>query len=659
MSASSNEIITVTSCPRVVACSDSQVETANLTQSDFEVRMLDGRPFASPVLANKREFAKNGVISDEHQYVVFDPQPFSCEEYASKVGGDEAGVEQSANSYRQIQHPISSSPFLLKMASQRATLHFNPRETVIGIVTCGGLCPGLNDVIRSLTLSAHGSYHVKKVLGFRYGYWGLSAAGRHTAVELTPENVGLIHRQGGTMLGSSRGGQNVTEMVDTLQHFGVNILFTAGGDGTQKGSLAIEEECRRRGLDIAIVGIPKTIDSDISISHRTFGYETAVEEAVRAIKAAHAEASSHEYGIGVVTLMGRHSGFIAAQATIASAQANICLIPEVKVSKETLIRLLETRFKSRKYCVVVVAEGFGQDWEECKGDHGIDASGNKKNANIGEIVKGTCDKFLKSNPRYKLSTVKYIDPSYMIRACPANPSDGAFCTRLSSLAVHEAMAGNTGCVISYWFGNFVLVPTKVCVSTTRKVNPQGHLWRQVRDLTVDGESNFTYDMELHTAASPTSAAAIAASSMVPIALQKGSASASSVVTESPNTAQITSLTQNAVDLLTAASPVAKDLELPACGSVPRQRVIVIRDQSICNGEMGARSFIGNPNGNASSPIQPVPGGFSASHSPATTKAVSRSSNSNAIACHAIRALSTGVVTAALIVGAMRLGFHKQ
>ena len=449
---------------QIVKSQGSAIDPNNLTQEHFEVEVLPGRTHKNPLILQKKEFVDNGIIHDHEQRLMYEPRP----------------QEEKAG-----QFPVSQSAFTLKLACPRISLHFNPKTTVIGIVTCGGLCPGLNDVIRSLTLTAIGSYHVKKVLGFRYGYWGLSAAGRDTAIELTPDTVRTIHRQGGTMLGSSRGGQKISEMVDTLQHYGVNILFTAGGDGTQKGSLAIQEECRRRGLDVAVVGIPKTIDNDLSFSHRTFGYKTAVEEAVRAIRAAHAEASSHEYGIGVVKLMGRESGFIAAQATVSSAQVSICLIPEVPINKQMFETLLRRRFEISRHAVIVVAEGFGQNWEECNSDLGRDASGNKKLADIGVVIKQTCEKFLKSDPKYKLSTVKYIDPSYMIRACPPSASDASFCTNLSTLAVHEAMAGNTGCVITQWYNNFVLVPIKLAVSLRNIVSINGALWRQVREITVD------------------------------------------------------------------------------------------------------------------------------------------------------------------------------
>jgi 6-phosphofructokinase 1 len=444
-------------------------EVTSIRPEETAVTVLPGsKPYTNPLVEQKREFLNSGMMVDEQKTIMFNPRP-----QAEKAG----------------EFPVSVSPILLKLASPRVSLHFDPKTTVVGIVTCGGLCPGLNNVIRSLTLTAINSYHVQRVIGYKNGYWGLSKMGRDSSIELTPDVVRPIHRHGGTLLGSSRGGQNIKDMVDTLVMHKVNVLFTVGGDGTQKGAVAISEEVARRGLDIAVFGIPKTIDNDLSFSHRTFGYETAVEEAVRAIQAAYAEASSHLYGVGIVKLMGRHSGFIAAQATVSSALANMCLIPEVAIDKKTVLSLLQRRFTISKHCVIVVAEGFGQNWPECKQDLGTDPSGNKKLADIGVVVKDAVSAFLKKDPKYSISTVKYIDPSYMIRACPPSPSDAAFCSNLSTLAVHEAMAGNTACLISQWYSNYVLVPIKLAVSIRKVVRPQGSLWRMVREFTIDGDGD--------------------------------------------------------------------------------------------------------------------------------------------------------------------------
>ncbi|CAD2218641.1 Phosphofructokinase, putative [Angomonas deanei] len=431
---------------------------SNVTPKDLVVDRLPGRKYPNP----SQKHIDRGEYDDKIRHIMYDPRP------------------QDDN---DSEYPVSSNPLKCELAHPRKNIHFNPTETTFGVVTCGGICPGLNDVIRSIVLAGTTLYHVKRVIGFRYGYWGLSKEGSKTAIELSRPSVTQIHRFGGTILGSSRGPQSPKEMVDTLIRMGVNVLFTVGGDGTQRGALTISEEAKRRGVDIAVFGIPKTIDNDLSFSHRTFGFETAVEQATAAVRAAYAEAVSLNYGVGIVKLMGRESGFIAAQTAVASAQANLCLIPERPLPKETVLQLIERRFASSRNCVIIVAEGFGQDWVENTGGH--DASGNKKLIDIGVLLKKTVEKWLKENKqRYPQGTCKYIDPSYMVRACPPSSNDALFCATLATLAVHEAMAGATGCIISMRYNNYIVVPIKAATSVRRVVDLRGQLWRQVREITV-------------------------------------------------------------------------------------------------------------------------------------------------------------------------------
>eukprot|EP00796_Vickermania_ingenoplastis_P002336 gene2336-1468_t len=413
------------------------------TQADMKVERLPGRTFPNP--CKKRVLAR--AYKDDVEEIMFDPKP------QKRVEG----------------FPLSRNELTCELAAARSTIHFNPSETTFGIVTCGGICPGLNDVIRSITLAGIEQYGVKRVIGFRFGYWGLSKEGSKNAIELSRATL--------------RGPQTPQEMVDTLERLGVNVLFTVGGDGTQRGALRIYEEARKRGANISVFGVPKTIDNDLSFSHRTFGFQTAVEKGTEAVRAAYAEASSLHYGVGIVKLMGRDSGFIAAQTAVASAQANICLIPERPLPKETVLKLIERHFQRSKNCVIIVAEGFGQDWVSGPGGH--DASGNKKLIDIGALLKKEVEGWLKANvKKYPQYQVKYIDPSYMIRACPPTPNDALFCNSLATLAVHEAMAGATGCIIAMRYNNYILVPIRVATSVRRVLDIKGLLWRQVRELTV-------------------------------------------------------------------------------------------------------------------------------------------------------------------------------
>ena len=366
-------------------------------------------------------------------------------------------------------------------AGPRDKIYFDPSKLKCGIVTCGGLCPGLNDVIRALVLSLFHNYKVKNVFGFLYGYEGLTHRYGHAPVELTPATVSRIHEYGGTILGSSRGNQDIGEMVDTLDRMNLGLLFTVGGDGTLRGAQAIAEEIGRRGLKISVIGIPKTIDNDISYVERSFGFETAVSGAVKAIDAAHTEAKGARNGIGLVKLMGRESGFIAVFASLARSDVNFCLIPEVPFSLEKLLQSVRERLTRSGHAVIVVAEGAGQ---ELMGETGQrDASGNVKFKDIGLFLKDRINAYFQHTGMD--STLKYIDPSYTIRGVPANAYDSAFCLLLGQNAVHAGMAGRTNMVVGYWMNTFTHVPIPLAVSARKKVDPNSWVWSSV--LTSTGQ----------------------------------------------------------------------------------------------------------------------------------------------------------------------------
>jgi 6-phosphofructokinase 1 len=366
-------------------------------------------------------------------------------------------------------------------AGPRSKIYFDPSKLKCGIVTCGGLCPGLNDVIRAVVLSLYHNYKVKTVFGFPYGYEGLTYRFGHSPLELSPEAVSRIHEYGGTILGSSRGHQDISEMVDTLDRMNIGILFAIGGDGTLRGAQGIAEEVQRRGLKISVIGIPKTIDNDISYVERSFGFETAVSEAVEAIDAAHTEAKGARNGIGLVKLMGRDSGFIAVYASLARSDVNFCLIPESPFTLDKLLDSVRDRLQKRGHAVIVVAEGAGQDLLQA-GD-ARDASGNIRFNDIGVFLKERIGGYFQ-----KLgmdATLKYIDPSYTIRGVPANPHDSAFCLLLGQNAVHAGIAGRTNMVVGFWMGTFTHVPIPLAVSQRKKVDPESWVWSSV--LTSTGQ----------------------------------------------------------------------------------------------------------------------------------------------------------------------------
>lgn len=369
-----------------------------------------------------------------------------------------------------------------EVAGPRRKIYFDPQDTICGIVTCGGICPGLNDVIRSLVINAHFRYGVKKIYGFPYGFEGLNPDCGHEPIELEPRAVLNIHRFGGTRLGTSRGPQDTGVMVNRLQELGVNVLFVIGGDGSQRGALGIHEEARRRNYPLAVVGVPKTIDNDMIFMDKSFGFETACASAVDVVHSAHTEAVSCRNGIGLVKLMGRHSGFIACAAAIASGEVNVALIPEVPFALEGengLLRFLEKRLEERGHAVLVVAEGAGQEHLHHQG--GTDASGNIRLGDIGVFLRERINAhFAARNTEINL---KYIDPSYVIRSVPAGTQDSIYCQRLAQAAVHAAMAGKTGIIVARWHSVYCHVPIRVATSARRTVDARKDIWFSVLEST--------------------------------------------------------------------------------------------------------------------------------------------------------------------------------
>ncbi len=375
-----------------------------------------------------------------------------------------------------------TEPVSFEKAGPRAKIYFDPSKVKAAIVTCGGLCPGLNNVIRSLVAQLWFRYGVRSIFGIRYGFQGFIPDFGHSMLELSPALVGEIHELGGTILGSSRGSQDIGAIVDSLERLNVRVLFTVGGDGTLRGAQAIFEEITRRGLKIAVVGVPKTIDNDIPYISRTFGYDTAVDMATLAIRSAHVEAQGAPNGVGVVKLMGRHSGYIACSAALAMREVNLVLVPEQRFDLEGergILTFLQQRLEARGHAVVVVAEGAGQDLFDAT--TGRDASGNVKLQNIGRFLSDRIKAHFKELG-WEIN-LKYIDPSYIIRAAPANSKDAIFCGNLAEHAVHAAMAGKTGIVVGLWHDKFTHVPLLTATQGRKLVDLEGALWRSTLEST--------------------------------------------------------------------------------------------------------------------------------------------------------------------------------
>lgn len=374
-------------------------------------------------------------------------------------------------------------PISFEKAGPKENIFFEPAKTKVAIVTCGGLCPGVNNVIRSLVNQLHYRYGINRILGIRYGYEGLVSKYNHPVIEMTSRMVRDIHLSGGTFLGTSRGHQDVSEMVDTLEILNVNILFCIGGDGTLRGAHAIHEEIAKRNLKIAVAGIPKTIDNDIDLIQKSFGFETAFSIANDIIRNAHNEAFSANNGVALVKLMGRDSGFIAASAALAIQEVNFVLIPEISFElhgPKGFMNVLRKRLDDRHHAVIVVAEGAGQDLFESS-ETELDASGNIKHKDIGLFLKEKIkEEFNSIGIPY---TIKYIDPSYIIRSAPANPNDSKFCNLLAQNAVHAALSGKTDFVVGHWNDGFTLLPISMAVAKRKKIDVKGELWWNVLEAT--------------------------------------------------------------------------------------------------------------------------------------------------------------------------------
>jgi len=366
-----------------------------------------------------------------------------------------------------------------EMAGPREKIYFDPSKLKCGIVTCGGLCPGVNDVIRAIVLGLFYHYGVETVFGFRYGFEGLTYRHGHVPLELNHDIVGDIHKKGGTILSSSRGPQDIPEMVDTLERMNVGILFTIGGDGTLRGAKVIAEEIAQRNLKIGVIGIPKTIDNDISFVEQSFGFETAVSASRTAVYSAHTEAMGARNGVGLVKLMGRDSGFIAAYATLANNDVNFCLVPEVRFTPEIFLDALKDRLERRGHAVIVAGEGAGQDLMEARQER--DASGNIRFGEIGIFITDQIKNYF--NEAGIEVNLKYIDPSYTIRSMPANSKDSAFCLLLGHNAVHAAMTGRTDMLVGNWKGAFTHVPIELAVSKRKQIDPGGRFWSNVLSCT--------------------------------------------------------------------------------------------------------------------------------------------------------------------------------
>jgi 6-phosphofructokinase 1 len=437
----------------------------DLSKFDFEVECLGECRVPSPLVVK----GENRKFVPDDERIIVQNEAKALADFQAEHGYVPA--MEGAGPREQVFHPY----FLSRAA----------------VVTCGGLCPGLNSVIKGVIETLNQEYGIKDVVGIPYGYAGLADPKTYPPIMLDADKVDTIHLEGGSILGTSRGNQDVEVMVQNLVNMRINMLFTIGGDGTLKGASQIAAEIKKRGLEISVVGVPKTVDNDIQFVGSTFGFETAVYQSTPVITAAHAEARSVYNGLGIVKLMGRDSGFISAYATLANPVVNFCLIPEDDWSLEGpngLLEAVERRFRRKSHAVITVAEGAGQnifkDLPERR-----DASGNILKYDIGTYL---CERFQQHFGERDIPVaLKYFDPSYSIRSVAASGTDQILCHRLAEYAVHAAMAGKTNMVAGYWNRSFVNVPIPVATFERQKIDIDGPLWRSV--LACTGQEKYFAD----------------------------------------------------------------------------------------------------------------------------------------------------------------------
>ncbi|BBH52092.1 ATP-dependent 6-phosphofructokinase [Fluviispira sanaruensis] len=403
-------------------------------------------------------------------------------------GKDRVLVDISLEGLLKASRPDSGKivfqPPTFELAGPREKIFWNPENTKVAIVTCGGLAPGLNNVIQNLVTFLSDRYRVKNIYGVPYGYQGFSHDPQTKRFafgwrRLDPFSVQNIDFEGGSVLGTGRGHSNHVAIVDALMLRDINILFTIGGDGTLAGANAIHEEIKRRKVPITLIGIPKTIDNDVLWVSKTFGFESAVGKAVEALRCAQTEARSAFHGIGLVKIMGRNCGALTATAAVAMNDIDFVLVPEVPIKLEGPNGLLNTIVKKvidKGYITIAVAEGAGQDLFP-PSETEKDASGNIKLKDIGKFLqKKIVDEFKTRNIE---TTLKYIDPSYMLRSQTTSADDSVFCAKLGQNAVHAAMAGKTGCMIGYAHERFTHVPLAAVAVGKKRLDTNESIWLSV------------------------------------------------------------------------------------------------------------------------------------------------------------------------------------
>lgn len=423
-------------------------------------------------------------------------------DYQNPRSENEIGIYRSPESRRlatadvdilRLFEQAGSPPPSFPEAGPRKELCFDPHRVKAAVVTTGGLAPGLNSVVHSIVDRHFNTYELNETLGGAVygiydGFRGLRDCASNSTT-LNPKVTLDWLRQGGSNLGSIRfrdpqGEKHlVDEIAKSITQMAIDILYVIGGDGSQ----LIAHKVAQAVPSISVLGVPKTMDNDVLWVRESFGFDTTVEQATHAINALHFEAQSTRR-VGLLQFFGAESGFVAANAALASGQVDLVLIPEAfnNLSDEQLqhywkmlLGHLDDRVKRQAHmphAIVVVAEGVET------------ALVQQKSRKLGR--KGDFLELLKQDiagkvrdRRGRCLEIFVNEPRHYIRSGAANAHDQIFCERLGALAVDNGLAGYTNCMVSHWLTEYVLVPLELVVQGQKSIQTSGMFWRQVETST--------------------------------------------------------------------------------------------------------------------------------------------------------------------------------
>ena len=347
----------------------------------------------------------------------------------------------------------------------------------IALSAGGGDAPGLNAVIRAATLTALDRGW--DVLGSKRGFGGL--LGEDDVIALTRDTVRGIAHLGGTILGTTNRGNpfrwarrqpdgssvevdRSDEIVRNVRQMGIDALIVMGGDGT----LAIARELGDKGLHI--VGVPKTIDNDVSGTVTTFGFDTAVHTALEAIDRLHTTAESHDR-VMVIEVMGRHAGFIALHAGVAGT-ADVILIPEIPYDLDKVCDKIHARTRSgRHFSIVVVAEGAVPRGEP---------STPGQERRVGGVAARVAQEVQQRTGKETRALVL----GHIQRGGMPTGYDRLLATRFGAAAVRAVDAGKWGHLVALQSPNIVALPIADCLRTPRRVDPAHDVVQTARQIGI-------------------------------------------------------------------------------------------------------------------------------------------------------------------------------